>query len=150
MALRTPKKVRYDDVTHTLDMSDHRLRSHRDPCLDTKAAVRVDNLVSAIHQHHIDPMRIESLNVSRCRLVDEDLIELSDVVIQQLGGVSYVDISENWFLYTYREIDRTNPVFKAVQRMARWGIKVKITGTQLHCDGFLRLFELAELAYLYV
>jgi len=143
----------YDHVTKTLDLSDGRLQSVVNPN-KRNGGITLETLLMYIAMADINTTDIRYLDVSKCKLIDEDIILLSDLVIQCMGCVEGVNLSENWIGCTIgtmvSERSRKNPVIKAIRRMLHWGIIVNVGYTDLETVDFIKLFELDEIRLMIV
>lgn len=150
--------IRFDPIIGLLDLShrgvvslkrQHHYNSAAATTPESLSIITVESLPTILQSVGLAPRRVNRLSVARCCLCDDDLIALSQTVIEHLGSIEVVDVRDNWFLYTYgptpdHPLDHTNPVYKAVRRMLRWNIQLLVSGTNLASKAFMGLFPECE------
>lgn len=124
-------------ITFALDMSNGSLQSIKNPSTNV---INATNMLLHMSKQYIDPVEIVSLNLSRCKLVDEDIVLISDIAIQQLTNLEHINLSQNWFGASKNALKIAKTI-KALRHMAKWGITVDISNTELAKPEYLKLFK---------
>lgn len=133
----------YDTVTKKLNLSNGVLQSVLNP--NRYRMITAETLLTYISMADIDICDIRYLDISRCKLVDEDILILAYLIINSMESIEQVDLSDNWIGLTVgamkSEPTSTNPCVKAIKRLLKWNVDVNLAKTEFERPEYVILLE---------